>query len=50
VEDDSNVSGILERSYDVPQIHLRNLLNGISYNDITDFGKNDMLSSIKNTY
>ena len=36
VEDDGSVSGILERSYDVPQIRLRELLNGISYNDITE--------------
>ena len=36
VEDDGSVSGILERSYDVSQIHLQELLNDISYNDITE--------------
>jgi len=36
VEGDSNISGILEKSYDIPQIRLQELLNDISYNDITE--------------
>ena len=37
VEDaESNVNGILEHLYDIPQIRLRDLLNGISYSDITE--------------
>ncbi|CAB4382806.1 unnamed protein product [Rhizophagus irregularis] len=35
VEDnDGNFSDILEHSYNIPQIRLRDLLSGISYNDI----------------
>ncbi|CAB4432358.1 unnamed protein product [Rhizophagus irregularis] len=35
-EEGSNFNGILEHSYDTPQIRLRDLLNGISYGDITE--------------
>ena len=44
-EKDGNISGILERSHDVPQIRLRELLNGISYNDITEFWKVSYIAS-----
>ena len=37
VEDnEANFNGILEHLYDTPQIRLRDLLNGISYGDITE--------------
>ena len=45
VEDNNNISGILERSYNVPQIHLQELLNDISYNDITKLWKVSYIGS-----
>ncbi|PKY32229.1 hypothetical protein RhiirB3_393890 [Rhizophagus irregularis] len=35
-EEGGNFNGILEHLYDTPQIRLRDLLNGISYDDITE--------------
>ncbi|CAB4410505.1 unnamed protein product [Rhizophagus irregularis] len=35
-EEEGNFNGILEHLYDTPQIRLRDLLNGISYNNITE--------------
>ncbi|RGB23353.1 hypothetical protein C1646_774623, partial [Rhizophagus diaphanus] len=48
----NSVLGILEHSHDIPQIRLWELLNGISYNDITEIWKvsNDMPSSIQGAY
>ncbi|CAB5214522.1 unnamed protein product [Rhizophagus irregularis] len=35
-EDDGNFEGVLEHSYDIPQIHLKELLNNIPYNNIKE--------------
>ena len=46
VEDtEGNVNGILEHSYDIPQIRLRDLLNGISYSDIAELWKVSYIAS-----
>ncbi len=36
VKNDSIISDILEKSYDISQIRLWKLFNGISYDDITE--------------
>ncbi|CAB4420234.1 unnamed protein product [Rhizophagus irregularis] len=46
VEDnDGNFSDILEHSYDIPQIRLRDLLSGISYNDINELWEVSYIAS-----
>ncbi|CAB5203236.1 unnamed protein product [Rhizophagus irregularis] len=41
----NSVLGILGHSHDIPQIHLRELLNGISYNNITEIWKVSYIAS-----
>ncbi|PKY54202.1 hypothetical protein RhiirA4_472876 [Rhizophagus irregularis] len=50
VEDEENNvnNGILGHLYNIPQIHLWDLLNGISYNDITEIWKVSMLIQLDN--
>ncbi|PKK59509.1 hypothetical protein RhiirC2_857313 [Rhizophagus irregularis] len=45
-DEESNVNnGILGHSHDIPQIHLRDLLNGISYNDIIEIWEVSYIAS-----
>jgi len=44
-DDEGNFNGILEHSYNIPQIRLRDLLNDISYSDITELWEVSYIAS-----
>src|SRR2546423_1587870 len=44
-EDNGNIEAIIEHSYDIPQIHLKELLTGISYNDIKELWEVSYIAS-----
>ncbi|CAB4391165.1 unnamed protein product [Rhizophagus irregularis] len=44
-EDDGNFEGVLEHSYDIPQIHLKEFLNNIPYNNIKKIWKVSYIAS-----
>ncbi|CAB5123926.1 unnamed protein product [Rhizophagus irregularis] len=44
-EDDGNFEGVLEHSYDIPQIHLKELLNNIPYNNIKEIWEVSYIAS-----